>query len=93
MVRSLTKKPRELSRLERKSLRALQRMGLIDGEMTLDEKIDEKIRLVLDKLQMTRETPAIIGTGISSTPPPGSKKVRNLYVTPEGRFHVDYEDS
>lgn len=68
-------------------------MGLKDDdEMTLDEKIDEKIRVVLSKLRMTSEMPAIISTGLSSSPPLGSKKVKNLYVTPEGRFHVDYED-
>ncbi len=63
---------------------------------SLQKKIDKMMVEAIDEMQKAPK-PAVSGllvsTGLRSTPPSGSKKVRNLYVTPAGLFHVDYEDN
>lgn len=62
----------------------------------IERRVKKLVEKEISKLkEQVRPTSMIVsaGSGVRSSPPPGSKKVKNLYVTTEGFFHIDYEDN
>ncbi len=86
---------RKLRSLEKLSLDAQRRMGLKDEEDAFIEKIVKEVLQVITKQLKDVAQPqmAVSGgvSGLRSAPPPGSRKVKNLFVTPDGKFQVDFE--
>lgn len=68
-------------------------------EKRVNKKMNEKIaefKVDIGRKQAQFPHAMIVSTnpgGVKSSPPLGSKKIRNLYITPEGYFHMDYEDA
>lgn len=62
---------------------------------SIERKVDKKIEEAIAKLEKQRPSGISallsVSTGVRSLPPVGSKKIKNLYVTPEGRFHVEFD--
>jgi len=62
---------------------------------SLERKMEKRIEQVMDEVRKAQQ-PAVTlfssSVGLRSTPPTGSKKVKNIWVTPVGLFHVEYED-
>ena len=82
--------------LRRLSQAAQRRMGLEVDEDELDAKIAERVEQALADLQAAGKlrggaTIALVSTGLQSSPSPGSKKVVNLFVTPDGKLEIFYD--
>ncbi len=66
-----------------------------NAERRILKKMDGKIaELQLDREQKGVPSFISVSSGdLSSTPSPGSKKIKNMFVTPDGKFFVEYEDN
>ena len=75
-------------------------MGLEIDDEKLDAKIVEKVKQAIADLQGTGELPerggvtmVSISSGLRSSPSPGARKVVNLFVTPDGKLEVFYDEN